>query len=103
VVRQKVVAIEVKSSRRYRGEFKAGIRALESGFGGRVRSFIVYRSNKEQEWRVRKAHTRASFSHAGQGGVGVSDYHKRCSVAGRCSDDTREQFHAIPAYSICTG
>jgi hypothetical protein len=42
-----VVAIEVKSSRRYRGEFKAGIRALESGFGGRVRSFIVYRSNKE--------------------------------------------------------
>jgi predicted AAA+ superfamily ATPase len=44
-----LVAIEVKSSARYRREFRAGIRSLEGGFDGRVRSWIVYRGDKELE------------------------------------------------------
>jgi predicted AAA+ superfamily ATPase len=43
----KMVAIEVKSSRRYRREFGAGIQSLEAGFKGRVRSFVVYRGDEE--------------------------------------------------------
>jgi predicted AAA+ superfamily ATPase len=44
---KEMVAIDVKSSRRYRREFTAGIRSLVAGFGGRVRSFIVYRGDVE--------------------------------------------------------
>ncbi len=44
---RKAVAIEVKSSTRYRREFHSGIRALESGFGGSIRSYLVYRGQEE--------------------------------------------------------
>jgi len=43
-----MVAIEVKSSRRYRPEFRAGIRSLCAGIAG-VRSYIVYRGDAELE------------------------------------------------------
>jgi hypothetical protein len=45
-----MVAIEVKSSSRFRREYRAGIRALETGFAGRVRSYIVYRGESELEF-----------------------------------------------------
>jgi predicted AAA+ superfamily ATPase len=41
------VAIEVKSSRRYRDEYRAGIRSFAAGFKGRVASWIVYRGDEE--------------------------------------------------------
>jgi predicted AAA+ superfamily ATPase len=44
-----MVAVEVKSSRRYRREFRSGVRALEAGFAGRVRSYVVYRGEAELE------------------------------------------------------
>ena len=44
---KKMVAIEVKSSQRYRRDFRAGIRSLEAGFAGHVRSYIVYRGDAE--------------------------------------------------------
>lgn len=40
-----MVAIEVKSSRRYRSEFRAGIHALTGS--ARARSYIVYRGDAE--------------------------------------------------------
>src|SRR5690606_8686783 len=46
---RKAVAIEVKSSNRFRREFLDGIRALKSGFGGSVRSYVVYRGQEELE------------------------------------------------------
>lgn len=36
-----MAAIEVRSSRRYRSEYRAGIRSLEAGFDGKLRSWIV--------------------------------------------------------------
>lgn len=44
---KQMVAIEVKSSRRYKSEFRKGVRSLESGVTGRLRSFIVYRGERE--------------------------------------------------------
>lgn len=44
-----MTAIEVKSSRRFRREYRAGIRSLEAGFKGKVRSWIVYRGDEELE------------------------------------------------------
>lgn len=44
-----MTAIEVKSSRRFRREYRAGIRSLEAGFKGQVRSWIVYRGDEELE------------------------------------------------------
>lgn len=44
-----LVAIEVKSGRRYRSEYRSGIRSLETGFRGELRSWIVYRGNEELE------------------------------------------------------
>jgi predicted AAA+ superfamily ATPase len=41
-----MVAIEVKSSSRHRGEHRAGIRSLEAGFRGSVASWIVYRGDE---------------------------------------------------------
>lgn len=41
------VAIEVKASRRYRSEFTAGIRSFEAGMSGRIRSYVVYRGDRE--------------------------------------------------------
>lgn len=46
---KRMVAIEVKAGRRYRSEFRSGIRALESGLAVPVRSFIVYRGDTELE------------------------------------------------------
>jgi predicted AAA+ superfamily ATPase len=43
----RMVAIEVKSNRSYRREWRAGIRSLEAGFKGHVRSYIVYRGDVE--------------------------------------------------------
>lgn len=43
----KAVAIEVKSSSRYRPEFTSGLRSFESGFKGRVKNYIVYRGSAE--------------------------------------------------------
>lgn len=55
VVRQDMAAIELKSSRRFRREYLAGLRALQSGAGGSVRGYIVYRGDAELEvdgyWR----------------------------------------------------
>ncbi len=42
-----MVAIEVKSGRRYRQEYRAGIRSLETGFKGKFKSWIVYRGSEE--------------------------------------------------------
>lgn len=42
-----MVAIEVKSARRYRPEYRAGIRSLEAGFKGKLTSWIVYRGDEE--------------------------------------------------------
>lgn len=42
-----MTAIEVKAGHRYRPEYRAGIRSLESGFKGRLRSWIVYRGTEE--------------------------------------------------------
>ncbi len=44
-----MAAIEVKSSRRFRREYRAGIRSLEAGFKGKLRSWIVYRGDEELE------------------------------------------------------
>lgn len=44
-----MAAIEVKSSRRFRREFRAGIRSLEDGFKGKLRSWIVYRGDEALE------------------------------------------------------
>ena len=44
-----MVAIEVKSARRYRRGFRAGIRSLEEGVAGNVRSYIIYRGETELE------------------------------------------------------
>ena len=44
-----MTAIEVKSSRRYRSGYRAGIRSLEAGFDGKLRSWIVYRGGEELE------------------------------------------------------
>lgn len=44
-----MVAIEVKSGRRYRSEYRSGIRSLETGFRGELRSWIVYCGNEELE------------------------------------------------------
>lgn len=44
-----MTAIEVKSSRRFRREDRAGIRSLEAGFKGKLRSYIVYRGESELE------------------------------------------------------
>ena len=46
---RKAVAIEVKSSARFRRVFLDGIRALKSGFTGSVRSYVVYRGQEELE------------------------------------------------------
>ncbi len=43
---KKMVAIEAKSGRRYRREFRAGIQALITG-GAQVKSYIVYRGDAE--------------------------------------------------------
>jgi predicted AAA+ superfamily ATPase len=43
-----LVAIEVKPSRRYRPEFKAGIKALQAGLP-KARSYVVYRGETELE------------------------------------------------------
>lgn len=37
---REMTAIEVKAGRRYRSEYRAGIRSLEAGFKGRLRSWI---------------------------------------------------------------
>lgn len=42
----RMVAIEAKSARRYRREFRGGIQALSAG-GGKVESYIVYRGDAE--------------------------------------------------------
>jgi predicted AAA+ superfamily ATPase len=42
-----MVAIEVKAARRYRPEYRAGIRSLAAGFKGKLRSWIVYRGAEE--------------------------------------------------------
>jgi predicted AAA+ superfamily ATPase len=42
-----MTAIEVKAGRRYRKEYWAGIRSLEAGFKGKLRSWIVYRGTEE--------------------------------------------------------
>jgi predicted AAA+ superfamily ATPase len=42
-----MTAIEVKAGRRFRREYRAGIRSLEAGFNGKLRSFIVYRGTEE--------------------------------------------------------
>jgi predicted AAA+ superfamily ATPase len=42
-----MVAIEVKAARRFRSEYRSGIRSLESGFRGRLQSWIVYRGDEE--------------------------------------------------------
>ncbi len=44
-----MTAIEVKSSRRFRREYRAGIRSLEDGFKGKLRSWIVYRGDEALE------------------------------------------------------
>jgi predicted AAA+ superfamily ATPase len=44
----RMVAIEVKASRRYRQDFRSGIRSLLAGHGD-ARSFIVYRGDAELE------------------------------------------------------
>lgn len=44
-----MTAIEVKSSRRFRREYRAGIRSLEAGFKGKLRSWIIYRGDEELE------------------------------------------------------
>lgn len=46
---KKMVAIEVKSARRYRREYQAGIRALKAGMAAEVRSYVVYRGDSELE------------------------------------------------------
>ncbi|MBX3146276.1 MAG: ATP-binding protein [Gemmatimonadales bacterium] len=46
---KKIVAIEVKSARRYRREYCAGIRALKAGMAADVRSYVVYRGDSELE------------------------------------------------------
>ncbi len=66
---KQMVAIEVKSSPRYRREYRAGIRALEAGCEGRVRSWIVYRGDKELDadgTRVVPVETFLSRLHAGE-------------------------------------
>jgi hypothetical protein len=47
VARCGVTAIEVKAGRRYRKEYRAGIRSLEAGLQGKLRSWIVYRGVEE--------------------------------------------------------
>jgi predicted AAA+ superfamily ATPase len=42
-----MTAIEVKAGRRYRQEYRAGIRSLEAGCKGTLRSWIVYRGSEE--------------------------------------------------------
>lgn len=42
-----MVAIEVKAARRFRPEYRSGIRSLESGLRGRLTSWIVYRGDEE--------------------------------------------------------
>ncbi|MEW6319483.1 MAG: AAA family ATPase [Acidobacteriota bacterium] len=42
-----MTAIEVKAGRRYRREYRNGIRSLETGFRGKLRSWIVYRGAEE--------------------------------------------------------
>lgn len=44
-----MAAIEVKSSRRFRREYRAGIRSLADGFKGKLRSWIVYRGDEALE------------------------------------------------------
>ncbi len=44
-----MTAIEVKSSRRFRREYRAGIRSLADGFKGKLRSWIVYRGDEALE------------------------------------------------------
>ncbi len=43
------VAIEVKASRRFRREFRSGIRSFSDSMKGKVRSYIVYRGDEELE------------------------------------------------------
>jgi predicted AAA+ superfamily ATPase len=45
----KMIAIEVKASRRFRSEYLAGIRALQSG-GAQAQSYVVYRGDQELEF-----------------------------------------------------
>ncbi len=42
-----MTAIEVKAGRRFRQEYRAGIRSLGTGFKGTLRSWIVYRGTEE--------------------------------------------------------
>ncbi|MFN8179076.1 MAG: AAA family ATPase [bacterium] len=43
------VAIEVKSGRRYRREYRSGIRSFEDSMKGKVTSYVVYRGDAELE------------------------------------------------------
>jgi predicted AAA+ superfamily ATPase len=43
------VAIEVKAGKRYRSEYRSGLRSLETSLPGKLRSYVVYRGDAELE------------------------------------------------------